>query len=53
MSDLNLPGTEDGVQGDATTDSGEHDREAEVQVQIGEDPGDVSFGTGRTPPPPG
>jgi hypothetical protein len=48
MSDLNLPGHADGVQGD---DAG-RDEDVEFQSQFGEDPGDVTGGIARTPVPP-
>lgn len=48
MSDLNLPGRADGVQGD---DPG-REEDLEYQAQFGEDPGDLTGGTSTTAVPP-
>ena len=45
MSDLNLPGQDDGVQGDDV----ERDEDLEFQSQFGEDPGDLTGEIARTP----
>jgi hypothetical protein len=48
MSDLNMPGHADGVQGDDPV----RDEDLEYQSQFGEDPGDLTGEIARTPIPP-